>query len=948
MSNSGLVREILATSVGRRLLAVVAVCSIVPLMLALLLLLRQESHDSQARLFAALQARATAIGTTLASRVDAADALLRALVARSNGDRLESLRAEALQSGMFNSVLTAREDRADIPSGLLWAGDAATDRSSEQRSALLTLATRADVSSTYLVRRVPGHSGVTTVYFELAPQWLWSPLHELDASAIVLDGRGTLLARPDSMPEGLSSMAAARIAGAPTARAQPGVRTLAWHAARRAWTGAMVDVPLSERVGADRPWHIVTFAAAPRFAAFSESLRNIALAGLGIALLLSLAASAWVGRRVLPPLQGLLDAISRIGRVRFIPQPVDARNDEFNRLAAAVNQAGARIDTEISAYETLGEIDHLLLSATEIEPVLDAILTRVALVTRCQSVGISLLDADSPTLGRVFVATSAAPCLPVVRVEFDPEMTALLASSTDAITIARCEEQRHSFLAPLREQGSEFFWVWPVMSAGRLVAVLSIGFDQAPAPDPRCARHGAQFAARLSIALSRTARDEQLYRQAHFDPLTMLPNRLLFCDRLAQELRNATETHTRGALLYIDLDHFKRVNDSVGHAAGDQLLGIVAQRLRACVKDGDTVARLAGDEFTVILRNVSEPEAASQVAERIIESLKTPVNLAGRDHHVQGSIGMTLFPDDGSSIEELMRNADGAMYRAKDMGRGRAVFFDRQLMLSRFDTTHSGLYRALRRREFSLFYQPQFSLRDGKLVGLEALLRWQTPRDGTREPADFIPAAEASGLIVDIGGWVLEAACSQLAIWREQGVAPRRLSVNVSVQQLKDPEFPRNLRRVLDKYGLPAEMLEIELTESVFADEIAGAAMRQIADSGVRLALDDFGTGYSSLNYLRQHPIHVIKIDRSFLVEVPLNAASSTLAETIITMAHALGKEVVAEGVESVEQLQFLRERGCDLAQGYHLARPLPVSQVNELLQSADAGSAPERLREAG
>ncbi len=360
------------------------------------------------------------------------------------------------------------------------------------------------------------------------------------------------------------------------------------------------------------------------------------------------------------------------------------------------------------------------------------------------------------------------------------------------------------------------------------------------------------------------------------------------------------------------------------------------------------MARLAGDEFTVILRNVDQPESAAVVAERIIDSLKTPVNLAGRDHFVQASIGITLFPDDGSSIEQLMRNADGAMYRAKDMGRSRAVFFDRKLMMSRFDTTHSGLYRALRRREFSLFYQPQFALSDGRLVGLEALLRWQTPRDGTRTPGEFIPAAETSGLIVDIGSWVIEAACSQLAVWREQGIAPSRLSINVSVQQLKYVEFPRNVRRILDKYGIPPQLLEIELTESVLADEIAGAALRQLADCGVRVALDDFGTGYSSLNYLRQHPIKVVKIDRSFLEDVTTNPASATLAETIITMAHALGKEVVAEGVETSEQLMFLREHNCDLAQGFFLARPMPVTQVSELLQTRMAPEPMEKLRQAG
>jgi diguanylate cyclase (GGDEF)-like protein len=452
------------------------------------------------------------------------------------------------------------------------------------------------------------------------------------------------------------------------------------------------------------------------------------------------------------------------------------------------------------------------------------------------------------------------------------------------------------------------------------------------------------------VALSKNAREERLYAQAQYDPLTALPNRALFRDRLSQELANSNAGLSRGALLYIDLDHFKRVNDSVGYSAGDQLLTIVAQRLRSCTKDGDTVARLGGDEFAVILRNVGDPGSARGVGERVIQLLQLPVNIGGRDHFVCASIGITLFPDDGITIEDLIRNADTAMYRAKDAGRGCVMFFDPHLSGSPVMTTETGLQGALRRREFSLFYQPQFSVSDGSLVGLEALLRWQTSRDGLRPPGEFVPAAEESGLIVDIGGWVLEAACAQLALWREQRVAPPRLALNVSAQQLKHVEFPRLVRRALDRHGIPPALLELELTESVFADEAAGATLGRLAQLGVHLSLDDFGTGYSSLSYLRQYPIGTVKIDRTFLEEVPQNAASSTLVETIIVMAHALGKRVVAEGIETVDQLDFLRDRRCDIAQGFFLARPLSGQAVTELLQARTMSTNPEvsDIRAAG
>jgi diguanylate cyclase (GGDEF)-like protein len=650
----------------------------------------------------------------------------------------------------------------------------------------------------------------------------------------------------------------------------------------------------------------------------------LALAGAAIA-------TAYLVRCYVPGLSDLTMALNAL-RVRQFGILCVPAVDEPRLLIEAFNRSAASLDEQFRALETLAQIDQLLLRSVELEDVLDAIMSRVQALTDCQSVGITLRDADAPECGRVFLAASGLTDLPVSRIALDDSMMAMLAAEPAGLTVVRCEDERHSFLRPLAETGAVFFWVWPVIVGERLEAILAVGYRETPVADPIVARCGGKFAERLAVALSKSAREERLYRQAHYDPLTALPNRLLFRDRLAQELANAEAGLSRGALLYIDLDHFKRVNDSVGHTAGDQLLTIVAQRLRSCIKDGDTVARLGGDEFTVILRNVADPDAASAVAERIIQSVQLPVNIGGRDCFVCASIGITLFPDDATTIEDLMRNADTAMYRAKDLGRGRVMFFDSNMTNKPALPSATGLQHALRGREFSLFYQPQFSIAEGGLVGVEALLRWQTPRDGMRFPADFVPAAEKSGLIVDIGGWVLEAACAQLASWRDRGLAPARLALNVSAQQLKQTEFPKLVRRALEKYGLPATLLELELTESVFADEAAGAALARIAQLGVHLALDDFGTGYSSLSYLRKYPIDTVKIDRTFLDDVPQNPASSTLVETIIVMVHALNKRVVAEGVENSEQLAFLRALRCDVAQGFYLARPLAAPAMTELL----------------
>ena len=670
-------------------------------------------------------------------------------------------------------------------------------------------------------------------------------------------------------------------------------------------------------------------------------------AGVATSLLCTAIATAYLVRRYQPGLTALRGGFQDLAATGFAAVPAAGR-DDLHSLIQAFNHGAHRVRTEHANLQILSEVDRLLLQPGGLEPVLDAILTRVQRVTGCSSAGIVLRDPDAPWRGRVYVAAADRRDLPVSRVALDDAMVLTLAAEPEALTVTRCEDTRHSFLVPLKKLGAEFFWVWPVKIEAQVEAVLAVGYQEPPVTDPHIAKCGSEFAARLAIALTKSARDDQLYRQAHYDPLTGLANRVLFSSRLATELQNATAGLAKGAVLYIDLDHFKKINDSVGHAAGDQVLCIAAQRLRGCLKEGDTVARLGGDEFAVILRDVVSADAAAVVAQRIVLSLQQPVTLAGRDHTLCASIGIALLPQDGDAIDTLLRNADTAMYRAKDLGRGRTMFYDVTMGGQRPVPTDTGLQLALKRREFSLFYQPEYSILDGSLTGLEALLRWQTQREGLRQPGDFVPAAEESGLIVDIGGWVLETACAQLAAWREQGLSPPRLALNVSLQQLRHPDFIRNIRRVLDRFGLPGDILELDIEERVLADPANAPMIERLAQTGACLALDGLGTGYSSLGYLRQYPIGAVKIDRSFLVNVPQDSTAATLIETVIMMAHSLQKRVVAEGIETIEQLDFLRERHCDCAQGYYLARPLPAAAVTELLGSRIYANSADEARAIG
>ena len=918
----------------KRITLAVAIAGLLPVALLAWLAARDTSAAADQVAAMRLERGSSRYADVIRYRVGAAETIIQSLTHRDVGYDGSALKQEVANSRAFKSVVVVDRD------GLLAGGETTLRPNRAQllaletdQTVLIPVSLDGQLTAIFLVRTVSAGGFSRLAYFEIAPDWLWKDAGPMAGvmAVVVVDAEGKVLHNAGNLGAEEVRMFSEYISPADE-RGAP-VRTLSWQSHGDAWHGVLTHVQLiNERITAV-PWGVVAFARDESF--FVRSQRVWVLVPFAVLVLLAGAglAALHVRRKHVRPMKRLLTALPALQARQHRPLEM-VGSDEPRELINSFNLCAGSLVEQFHALETLGEIDRLLLGSAELEQVLDAILSRVQSVSRCHCVGITLRDSDAPGRARVYLAARNLVDLPVSRVELDDDMITKLAAEIRGLTITRCEETRHSFLKPLKDLGADFFWVWPVVVGERVEAILAVGYREAPAADPHLARNGGQFADRLAVALSKSARDERLYRQAHYDPLTSLPNRILFRDRLAQEIANATAGLNRGALFYIDLDHFKRVNDSVGHGAGDQLLTIVAQRLRSCVKEGDTVARLGGDEFTVILRNVSDPDAARAVAERIIESLKLPVNIGGRDHFVCASIGITLFPDDASTIDDLMRNADTAMYRAKDLGRGCVTFFDLHMAPKPAEPTDTGLQRALRRREFSLFYQPQFGVASGALAGVEALLRWQTPRDGMRNPAEFVPAAEESGLIIDIGGWVLEAACAQLASWRDQNIAPPRMALNVSVQQLKHVEFPKLVKRALEKYALPPAMLELELTESVFADAAAGATLARLEQLGVHLALDDFGTGYSSLSYLRQYPIGTVKIDRTFLEEVPQNPASATLVETIIVMAHALGKRVVAEGIETADQLEFLRERRCDVAQGFYLARPLSSQVVTELLQA--------------
>ena len=457
----------------------------------------------------------------------------------------------------------------------------------------------------------------------------------------------------------------------------------------------------------------------------------------------------------------------------------------------------------------------------------------------------------------------------------------------------------------------------------------------------------------LRMRAEHQAAEDKLAFLAHHDPLTQLPNRLLLRDRFERAIAGVQRKQGRVAMLFLDLDSFKEINDSLGHDVGDGLLVQVAERLHSCVRQTDTVSREGGDEFVVLLSDIGETATAAQVAQQILASMERPFEIGGSSLHTTLSIGISVFPEDGCDFDTLRRNSDTALFVAKDGGRNTYRFFDEQMNRDALERLQlqANLRVALKNDEFRLHYQPQMRLSDGRITGVEALIRWQRPGEPLVAPGGFIGVAEQSGLIIPIGQWVLNEACRQAVQWRRAGMPERAVAVNLSVAQFRRGNLVEAVSAALSRSGLPPALLELELTESVLLHdtETALETLRALKAIGVKLAIDDFGTDYSSLSYLKRLAADKLKIDRSFIHELAEGAKNAAIVRAIIQLGHILELQVIAEGVETQAQLDFLKANGCDQIQGYLLSRPLaPQDFARQFGQLAPAGPHPAPLPQAG
>ena len=498
-----------------------------------------------------------------------------------------------------------------------------------------------------------------------------------------------------------------------------------------------------------------------------------------------------------------------------------------------------------------------------------------------------------------------------------------------------------------RETGMHGAFVFPVISEGKTIGVLTFNSRQVRDPETRLLQAIQVIGSQIGQFIQRKGAEERVRHLANHDALTALPNRAMFNEVLNISIKNAQRYHRNFAVLFIDLDRFKIINDTLGHDAGDKLLQEMAARLTQVLRDSDVVARLGGDEFVVLLQEINEAKQVEAVTRKILSALIKPVTIQGQECRVTASIGICMYPADALDDLSLMKNADIAMYRAKEEGKNTFKFYSEALNTHSLErmSLETSMRRALERNEFVLHYQAKLDLHTGRITGVEALLRWQHPELGLVAPGRFIPLAEETGLIVPIGRWVLQTACSQNMAWQREGLPPLLMAVNLSARQLADDQLLDDIGAALRSSGMKPELLEIELTESMVMQdaERAGKVLAAIKKLGARIAIDDFGVGYSSLTHLKRFPIDTLKVDRSFIRDLPQDPEDRAITEAIIAMGRSLHLTVVAEGVETLEQQTFLREHDCDQTQGFFFSKPVPDAQFAELLRqriekSADSG----------
>jgi diguanylate cyclase (GGDEF)-like protein len=649
--------------------------------------------------------------------------------------------------------------------------------------------------------------------------------------------------------------------------------------------------------------------------------------------LLALLLATWLtirqSRDIVEPMEKLADRARGVARQDFSTRLDLDRADEFGSLAVAFNQMSQLLGRQFASLTALSEIDRMILATQDTAEVVRTVLRRLVEVTAADCVTLTLFDQDDPDHARTYFLPPDDAEGGMLRHEMTADERAHLQQLASAEWV-RVDSSTEGYLAHARTLGIASAFVQPIAWRGKVCGAIVVGRRQPQPASEDEMQATRELGDRVAVAVSSAWRDQQLYTQSHFDVVTGAPNRLLFTDRLDLEVVRSRREGLTFALLFVDLDHFKNVNDSYGHSVGDAVLREAATRIATCIRATDSLARLGGDEFTVLLTNLGNPQEAWLISETIVTAMSREFVVGEQRCFLSASIGIASYPADGETAEDLLKCADTAMYRAKAGGRGQSVFYEQRMneeAVARVSLDRD-LRVALERGELAVHYQPQWDMASGAIVGAEALVRWNHPVRGMISPGRFIALAEESGFIEQLGQWITLQACRDMQSWRAQGLAIGHVSVNVSPRQFRRRALVDFFRQAVHDTRLPAHCLQIEITEGLLVDrgEHVEAMLHELAAMGHRIALDDFGTGFSSMAYLKRFPVHVIKIDRAFVEGLDRTTDSEAIVAAIIAMSHALGKIVVAEGVETAEQATHLRRLRCDVGQGFLLSPAVPAS----------------------
>ncbi|PCH65009.1 MAG: hypothetical protein COC09_00630 [Gammaproteobacteria bacterium] len=689
------------------------------------------------------------------------------------------------------------------------------------------------------------------------------------------------------------------------------------------------DINLSSLFDAE-PWQVTaTLGNKHNTIASAKSGQALTIITFSILLLVALISSRQI-RKIVSPLEKLTSATQRLGTNNSHEPLIIDSNDEIGQLAQSFNKMSEKLVKQFRTLEGLSIIDESILTGENIRNTSELILREICEIFNCQQSMLLIIPENKNESAQTLRYDTSVAGVAKHRLQKSTALEDHTLPSDSNTTYYRNGTEFPRIFKQLSEIGVNQLLVSPVVSDSKLIAYIAAGFASQQDDIESLISSLENFSRRVGVAIRSTQDSQKLYHRANYDSLTGLSNRAHFIEQLNAIIQCANAEGTSLALMFIDLDRFKHVNDVQGHEAGDKLLKHVAEKLRKATNDDSIVARFGGDEFLILMPETSSQKYVEIMAKALINDLSQPITIDFHEHFIDSSIGIAMYPEHGKSAEILIKNTDIAMYLAKQAGGGNYRVFNNQMNANAMKRValESALYHAIERDELFLVYQPKMCIKKDRICGAEALIRWQHPIHGMIPPDQFVAIAEETGQILPIGTWIYRSIIKQIASWLKQGLTLDHIAINISVRQIKSEGFVEKLRMCLEEHKVEPKYIDIEITETMFIDDMENSikVLEQLHELGVSISIDDFGTGYSSLNYLSQLPFDTLKIDRSFLEKVNQDKNAASLTSAIIALAHSLDKNVVAEGVETLEQLQFLRDRDCDYAQGFYYAKPLSSS----------------------